>query len=135
MVWTEVRSDPLCEAVFQSGGFCLSCRLIGGTKGDYSSRGGWRVALPDRQAARSLVEAAHALDSTVQVDILGPPSAPVSPTMRERQAIDVAKRLGYFSQPRRADLAIVARELSISRQAASALIRRGLARLSDYIGM
>jgi predicted DNA binding protein len=54
---------------------------------------------------------------------------PVEVTPQQREALEVATRVGYFDVPRGATLSAVAPELGISEQAAGERIRRGVRRL------
>lgn len=53
-------------------------------------------------------------------------------TDRQREVLEVARRLGYFAVPREASLAEVAAALDVDRSTASGIIRRGQARIVGW---
>jgi predicted DNA binding protein len=60
-----------------------------------------------------------------------PPDRGPELSVKQREALETAYELGYFDEPRRAQLAAVGDALGISRQAAGARIRRGTRRLVE----
>jgi len=118
-----------CTELFRSGGFCLSCRLIVPDSEEKSRT--WRIVVPRRTAAPKVLEAARKnglADAVPKVRVRRfVPAKSLTP--RQREAIGIAHRLGYYDYPRRARLAEVGRALAISRSATAELLRRAEAKV------
>ncbi|WP_256393929.1 helix-turn-helix domain-containing protein [Natronoarchaeum rubrum] len=86
-----------------------------------------RLSVPDRETLRDVVADLRERDADVELARLDADTAAERTleldagdvTDAQREAIRVAERLGYYEDPREADLGDVAGELGISRSAAS----------------
>jgi hypothetical protein len=130
LVWNETPIDPICVALFEANAFCLNCRLLGRIGNADTFPEDWRIAFPNRDAVSVFLDS-EGLAIRDKLNLLhsGPFQTSVTLTGREREAIRVAIRTGYFESPRRTQLGGVASALGITRSSASALIRRGTTKL------
>ena len=85
-----------------------------------------RMRFPDREAIASFRGACEDMGVTFCLNRLRESDYAADPTLTEaqRSAVTVAQSDGYYSVPRECDLAHVAGQLGISRQAASERLRR-----------
>ena len=118
-----------CTELFRSGGFCLSCRLL--VQEADPKRRTWRIVVPRTASTPPVIEAALGRgrgeeEPKVRVRRFVPAK---SLTPRQREAIGMAHRLGYYDYPRRARLADIGRALAISRSATAELLRRAEAKV------
>jgi hypothetical protein len=124
-------SSPIpgvCAAVFAAGAMCVSCPLL--TTDYRDPTGSVRVLVPRDGAARQLRhELSQQLGGRIAMERAGLPRSSVGFTPRQEQAFRTALELGYFSYPRRADLAAVARRLGVSRSTTLELLRHAIREL------
>lgn len=92
-----------------------------------------KVWMPDREALRNLWDYADANDIDIELVRVNEYSGIVDDdlglTDPQREALLTALEMGYFEEPREADLQSVAEELSISQPAAGGRLRRAMKRL------
>lgn len=92
-----------------------------------------RVWLPDREALTSLREFASDREISFSLKRVGDYTTLAGDdpdlTQKQREALLVALKMGYFEEPRSVPLDEVAAELGISQPAAGGLLRRGIERL------
>lgn len=85
--------------------------------------------------ADDLSEAVAELPDDGEVSVLqvhdGPPTRDAGITERQREALEAARRVGYYEVPRRNGIEAVAAELDCAVSTASALLRRGEAAAVD----
>jgi len=101
------------------------------------SHEGWevRMRMPDRDALREFRDVCAERD--IPLDLVsiyeerGNGASDRELTAEQRQALAVARELGYFDVPREASMTDIASELGISTQAVSERIRRGTDSLVD----
>lgn len=86
------------------------------------------VVVRERETVRELVSAIRETGASVSVERIGPReldrSAPATPDARaitdtQRETIELAVELGYYDEPRKADLQQLADRLDVSRSAVS----------------
>jgi hypothetical protein len=129
LVWMEGPTPPLCSSVFRSGGICLQCTRV--SPENPSPLGRRLVLLPNAVAVRELIQPPSPRQSAGQVVLrIAPFTASSLLSKRQRQALEVASRCGFFSTPRKGRLADVASALGVSRTTAMILLRRGVERLA-----
>lgn len=124
LLWVAGPLPEACARVFRQGAVCLTCRFLAPPVGEGKIR--WSlVTAPERPRSDG---------PPVLAGLVSPPDRlvgvrPWKPTRgitpRQRQALETAFRLGYFSVPRRARLKELASSLGVSRPAAAELLRRG----------
>lgn len=85
--------------------------------------------------ADDLSEAVAELSDEGEVSVLqvrdGPPTRDAAITQRQREALQAARRVGYYEVPRRNGIEAVAAELDCAVSTASTLLRRGEAAAVD----
>ena len=93
----------------------------------------WRfeIRAEDHRQIAAFEEACQADGLPIELVLLQPVDPewelnPVGLTEKQREALAVAFRRGYFSSPREVTLEDIAEELGISRQSLSSRVRRGL---------
>lgn len=119
-------APPTCRAVYRAGGLCVTCPLQA-----REGRSEWRLVLPrDARAKALLREPPHGSGRPPAIGRLKPYRSKTNFTPRQDQALRVAFDLGYFSYPRGASLADVARLLGTSRSTALELLRHATAKLA-----
>ncbi len=130
VVWVEAEADEGCRLVYRSGSLCRTCQFVAPVRPDRTVV--WELVGPGRRPIRPRDDA--------WTELIGGPRSlrrlrtyrpDRGPTEREREALAVAHRLGYFTVPRRAGLAEVATALHVRRSAAGELLRRALFRLLE----
>gem|GEM_PF-6193934 len=127
LLFLESDLPDACHAVFTSGSLCLQCPLLWGPKRVAAP---WRVLVPGPESLRRFLKDLRPFRSGDSVSVhLQRYRESRRMTRRQRQALDTALRLGFFSCPRRGGLAEVARALGISRATASEILRRAQANL------
>lgn len=128
VVRIEATTNPRCRILFTAGLLCRSCRFLEAPGAGPDS---WEVIGPrstSTPAERQAREQALTRDGAVLRSLRSWTTRP-GLTPRQRTALEVARRLGYFGVPRRADLAAVAKELGVSRSSAAELLHRGVSRI------
>lgn len=128
VVRVEAATNARCRILFTAGLLCRSCRFL---EAPESRPASWEVVGPRptaNRAERRAREKALMRDGAV-LQSLRPWTTRPGLTPRQRTALEVARRLGYFGVPRRADLAAVAKELGVSRSSAAELLHRGVSRI------
>jgi len=127
VVQVEAATQSRCRILFTAGLLCRSCRFLESPR---SSSVPWVLVGP-RQAVSAEEQRARRrlLTQGAHLQSLRPYSPPQGLTLRQRTALESARRLGYFEVPRRAGLAAIARDLGISRSSAAELLHRGIARM------
>ncbi|MHB1435608.1 MAG: helix-turn-helix domain-containing protein [Thermoplasmata archaeon] len=128
IVRVEATTNARCRILFTAGLLCRSCRFLEAPEAQPAP---WEVVGPHptvNRAERRAREKALTRDGAV-LRSLRPWTARPGLTPRQRTALGVARRLGYFGVPRRADLAAVAKELGVSRSSAAELLHRGVSRI------
>jgi len=128
IVRVEATTNARCRILFTAGLLCRNCRFLEPPDARPES---WEVVGPRPTASpseRRARERALMRDGAV-LRSLRPWSTRPGLTPRQRAALEVARRLGYFGVPRRADLAAVAKELGVSRSSAAELLHRGVSRI------
>lgn len=115
----------LCAAVFAAGAMCVSCPLL--APGHDEGARPVRLLVPRNGDARRLRrELGRRLDGHLTVERTGTPRLRTGLTARQSEAFRTALELGYFSYPRRADLATVARRLGVGRSTTLELLRHAI---------
>lgn len=101
-----------------------------------TERDGWlaRLLLPDRAALNTIWEYADAEDISLEIiEIYGNEAAGGEGTFgltpEQHDALTVAYRRGYFSEPREVSLEEIAAEMDLSSTAISGRLRRGMRNL------
>lgn len=118
----------ICAAVFEVGAMCVSCPLL--EPDAHDSGVAARILVPRNGEARRLRrELIRRLHGHLTIERAGSPRSSAGLTPRQEQAFQAALDLGYFSYPRRADLATVAKRLGIGRSTALELLRHAVENL------
>ena len=128
LVWQTQPMPGLCRTVFEAGGVCTCCPYLPRPPDDDGRD--WAVLLSRRPGEPVALAPRTGLGGEAPTIVrVGQYRGSQPLTSRQERAIAVAFEMGYFSYPRRADLAEVARALSISRSTAMEILRRGLMKL------
>ncbi len=130
VVRVEATTNARCRILFSAGLLCRSCRFL---EAPGARPVPWEVVGPRPTATRAERQAREKalMRDGAMLRSLRPWAARPGLTPRQRAALEVARRLGYFEVPRRTGLAGVARALGVSRSSAAELLHRGVTRILD----
>ncbi len=129
LIRTVEPAPALCLASHRAGAFCTHCRFLNGAGSRDDEP--WTVVVPRGSEARPILDvvrrtAGPRTEQDWQVRRFRPSSGL---TARQADALDIARRLGYYRFPRRGRLGDVGRALGVSRSTAAELLRRAEAKV------
>jgi DNA binding protein with HTH domain len=128
MVRVESSASPFCQTVFRLGAVCTTCPLLSVPWREGTDD--WSVLLPTGATTSAVVRTLLMTAGPAKVVRKASIGSWVRElTTRQRQAIEVAYRIGYYGYPRQASLREVANALSVTSSTAAEILQRGIGKL------
>jgi hypothetical protein len=129
MLYLSSPLPGICASILRAGGLCEFSPFL--LNGPSDAPDDWGFIVPGTDSIMSLLDKAKLSTRAFKAEVMQ--IGPILPTpgisSRQEFAINLAFKLGYFENPRRASLSDVSAAMAVSPHAAMELLRRGVREL------